>query len=409
MRAIAAVRTLLLAIFILMAGSGFLATLISLRLEARGVTPIVIGLVATSYFAGLTLGSLRVSQVIQRVGHIRAFAAFVSLFSASTLTYAVLDSIAVWAGLRFIDGLCMAGVFVCLESWLNERAEARTRGSILAFYMIALYAGQAIGQYLLNIGADARPSLPFIASSILLSLAVIPVVLTRIAGPSLSAEPPMGMVQLYRISPLGIVGATLTGMMLGGFYGLGAVYAARIGMPLGDIAVFMSAVIIGGVALQWPLGRLSDMLDRRRVIVGAFAGATLASLAIVLIGAPGVTLLILGGLFGGLSFALYPLCVAHANDHVEPTQRVSASGGLVLAYSIGAAAGPLLGAASMTALGAAGLFVYVALCAGAALGFAIWRERAGRPVPTANQQPYQVLPRTTPMSATLDPIALEEA
>ena len=146
MQGIAAVRTLLLAIFILMAGSGFLATLVSLRLEARGVSPLMIGLIATSYFAGLTLGSLGVSRLIGRVGHIRAFAAFVSLFSASTLTYAVLDSVAIWGGLRFVDGLCMAGVFVCLESWLNERAEARTRGSILAFYMIALYAGQAIGQ-----------------------------------------------------------------------------------------------------------------------------------------------------------------------------------------------------------------------------------------------------------------------
>jgi MFS family permease len=407
--AILSVRTLLLAIFVLMAGSGFLSTLISVRLEARGAAPLLIGLVATMYFAGLTLGSLRVPAVIQRVGHIRAFAAFVSLFSASSLIYAVAEPVGVWAALRFIDGLCMAGVFVCLESWLNERAETRTRGAILAAYMISLYSGQAVGQFLLNVGEEARPSLPFMASAILLSLAVIPVVLTRIAGPSLSTQPPMGLARLYRLSPLAIVGAIVTGVMMGAFYGLGAVYAGRLGMDLSGIAVFMSAVIVGGVALQWPLGRLSDVFDRRRVIVGAFGGATVAGPAMAAAGAPGPVLLLLGGLFGGISFALYPLCVAHANDHLSPEQRVGASGGLVLAYSTGAAAGPVLGAAAMTMLGAPGLFLFIGACAGGACAFALWRERIGMPVPSARQRPYQILPRTTPMSAALDPLAPGDA
>ena len=140
------VRSLLLAIFILMAGSGFLSTLIGLRLERAGAGTMAIGAVATAYFGGLVIGALRAGSIVRQVGHIRAFAAFVSLLSASTLAYALLQYPLFWACLRLIDGMCVAGVFICLESWLNDRAEAETRGSILAAYMVALYSGQAVGQ-----------------------------------------------------------------------------------------------------------------------------------------------------------------------------------------------------------------------------------------------------------------------
>jgi MFS family permease len=401
------VRSLLLAIFMLMAGSGFLSTLVSLRLESAGVGALLIGCVSTAYFAGLTVGSLRVSAIIHRVGHIRAFAAFVSLFSASTLTYAVHQDVILWTALRFIDGFCMAGVFVCLESWLGESAETQTRGTVLAAYMIALYSGQAIGQFLLNLG-EALPSLPFISASILLSVTVIPVALTKTVGPSLDHSEPLSIGRLYAISPLGIVGSAATGLMLGAFYALGAVYVRRLGLDLSETALFMSIVILGGVALQWPLGRLSDRFDRRRVIVATFAGAVGASLGIASTAAPGGPLLLLGTLYGGFSFALYPLCVAHTNDHLTAEQRVAASGGLVLAYSAGAAVGPVGAAATMALLGPAGLFLFVAACAGAALLFAMWRQWAGAPVPEGEQQPYQILPRTTPMSAALDPLAPHE-
>ncbi|MHA6718084.1 MFS transporter [Sphingomonas sp. RS6] len=405
--AMLSVRSLLLAIFMLMAGSGFLATLTSVRLERAGSSALHIGAVATAYFLGLVLGSLRVSRIIRRVGHIRAFAAFVSLFSASTLTYAIHQDALLWAALRFIDGLCVAGVFVCLESWLNERAEAETRGSVLASYMIALYAGQAIGQFLLNLSED-KPSMPFLVASILVSLAAIPVVLTRISAPPPQDSGSLSVRELYAISPLGIVGATLTGVMLGAFYALGAVYVRRLGMDLSATAWFMSIVILGGVALQWPLGRLSDRFDRRRVIVGAFGGALAAALAIAMIDGAGLPLLAFGALFGGLSFALYPLCVAHTNDHLAPEQRVAASGGLVLLYSVGAAAGPIAGATAMMLVGPSGLFLFIAACAGGALGFGAWRQLRTPPVPAEQQQSYQVLPRTTPMSAALDPLAVDE-
>lgn len=407
--AILPVRSLLAAIFILMAGSGFLSTLISLRLERNGVDSLLIGAVATCYFIGLTVGSLRVSRLVQRIGHIRAFGVFVSLFSASALTYAVHRDVALWSALRFIDGFCMAGVFVCLESWLNERAEAKTRGTVLASYMISLYAGQAIGQFLLTL-SDAKPSMPFMAASILLSLATIPVLLTRIPGPVLEELPPFSMRRLYMASPLGIVGAAITGLMIGAFYAMGAVHVRRLGFDLTETATFMSVVILGGVILQWPIGRLSDRFDRRKVIVGVFFATLLVSIGIALSSRPdtGIWLAALGGLFGGLSFALYPLCVAHTNDHLSREERVAASGGLVLIYSAGAAIGPVAGAAAMSIFGPAGLYIYIALAAGAALMFAIWRQKVRLPIPNALQQRYQILPRTTPVSAVLDPHAGEE-
>ncbi|MEW9856967.1 MFS transporter [Novosphingobium sp. M1R2S20] len=405
--AILPVRSLLLAIFMLMAGGGFLSTLVSVRLERAGSSAVFIGLVATAYFAGLVAGSLRVPQLVRRVGHIRAFAAFVALLSASTLTYAIHRDPLLWGALRFIDGLCVAGVFVCLESWLNERAEGATRGSVLAGYMIALYSGQAVGQFLLNL-SETKPSMPFLVASILISLSAIPVVLTRISAPLPDDGAALPVRDLYAASPLGIVGATITGLMLGAFYALGPVFVRRLGMDLSATALFMSVVILGGVALQWPLGRLSDRFDRRKVIVGVLAGALLASLGIAVLASQGPALFALAALFGGLSFALYPLCVAHTNDHLAPAQRVAATGGLVLLYSAGAAAGPMAGAAAVTVAGPAGLFFFIALCAGGTLVFAFWRQLRALPVPLDQQQNYQVLPRTTPVAATLDPRADEE-
>jgi MFS family permease len=398
------VRSLLLAIFMLMAGGGVLSTLTSVRLEHGGSNALTIGVVGAAYFAGLILGSLRAPAMIRRAGHIRAFAAFVSLFSATMLVYSLHQGPLLWAGLRFVDGVCIAGVFVCLESWLNERAEQETRGAILAGYMISLYAGQAIGQFLLGLGA-VGPALPFVAGSILISLAAIPVLLTRISAPTPLDAPSLSIGRLYAVSPLGVIGAVVTGVMLGAFYTLGAVYARRLGVSLSATATFMSAVILGGVIFQWPLGRLSDRFDRRRIIVLGFAGAVAVSLILALTSSPGATLLVAGGLFGGFGFALYPLCVAHANDHLAPDQRVVASGGLVLLYSIGAAVGPLAGSLAMTAFGPSGLFLLVGGCAAFALAFALWRQAKALPVPLDLQQQYQLLPRTTPAVAALDPLA----
>lgn len=404
---IQSVRSLLLAIFMLMAGSGFLATLISLRLESEGAGTIAIGVVATAYFAGLVIGAVRAGAIVRRVGHIRAFAAFVALLSASTLSYVLLNDPLIWACLRLIDGLCVAGVFICLESWLNDRADVQTRGSVLAAYMVALYSGQAIGQLLLGAGG-AFPAIPFQIASILISLAIIPLCLTRSTAPAPADPSGFSIRSLWSASPMGALGAVSTGLMLGAFYGMGAVHVRRLGLDLTQTASFMMIVIIGGVALQWPLGRLSDLYDRRRVIIGCFAATLAVSVALALLTSGGLLLMALGGLFGGLSFALYPLCVAHCNDRLVTAERVAASSRLVLLYSIGAALGPVGAAIVMKLAGTTGLFLFVALCAAITLLFGLWRQAATDAVPASAQQEFQIVPRTTPLASLLDPNTTED-
>ncbi|MCB2087891.1 MAG: MFS transporter [Sphingomonadaceae bacterium] len=395
------VRTLLLAIFMIMVGSGFLSTLIAIRLEQDGASALTIGLAATAYFGGQTIGSLQAPKLIARIGHIRAFSVFVSLFSASSLAYAIVTNAALWTMLRFIDGFVMSGVFVCLESWLNRQASPTTRSTILASYMIVLYGGQAGGQFLLNLN-DIAPSLPFMLSAILLSLAVLPVALTRMEQPAVEKLAPFSPRRLYSASPLGIVGTIATGGMLGAFYALGAVYVSRTGMGLSQVALFTSIVIAGGVALQWPLGMLSDRLDRRKVILGCFAMVVALCAALYAVAGLAFATIALGALFGGFTFALYPLCVAHSNDHLEEDERVGASGGLVLAYSVGALVGPMLGSAGMLLLGPGGLFAMIGAIAFGAFLFGLWRLAQSAPVPEADQQSFSALPRTTPMVAVLE-------
>ena len=395
------VRALLSAIFILMAGSGFLSTLIAVRLENAGTPSLVIGLAATSYFSGLTLGSLRVERLIGRIGHIRAFAAFVAVYSASSLTYAILELPTIWIVLRFIDGFAMAGVFVCLESWLNRQAIPSNRSIVLAAYMIALYCGQAAGQFLLNLGQNA-PDLPFMISAVLLSIALLPVLLTRMEQPQAGTIKPFSISRLYAASPLGIVGTLANGAMLGAFYAMGAVYVQRIGMEVAQVALFTSCVIAGGVAMQYPLGRLSNRFDRRKVIIACFALVAGICTLMAILQLPAAGKIAMGSLFGGFAFALYPLCVAHSNDHLEEDERVGASSGLVLTYSAGAMAGPMLGSSMMSAMGPAGLFVVIGVIAGLAALFGIWRTMVRSAVPAADQQTFQSLPRTTPMAAMLE-------
>ncbi len=394
------VRTLLVAIFVLMAGSGFLSTLIAIRLEQGGQGSLVIGLAATAYFGGLTLGAMRVSRLIARVGHIRAFAAFVSFYSASSLTYAIIDLPAVWVALRFADGFVMSGVFVCLESWLNRVARPENRSGILAAYMISLYAGQAVGQFLLNLG-DNYPALPFMASAVLLSLSVLPVALTKIEQPIMETVERFSLKRLYEASPLGIVGTASTGMILGAFYALGAVYVQRVGLPLSQIALFTSCVITGGVALQYPLGRLSDRFDRRRVIIGVMLMTAVLSAGLAMMQQP-AAIFILGALFGGVSFALYPLSLAHSNDHLEEDERVGASSGLVMVYSVGAMGGPMVGSAAMGIFGPVGLFAVIAAISLASAMFGFWRMAVSKPVPDVDQQDFQALPRTMPTAGLLE-------
>ena len=390
------VLVLFVAVFLMMAASGPLSTAISVRLQGANVPSLIIGLVMSGYYAGLTLGALIVHRLIKRAGHIRTFAAFASILSGTSLIYALHLNPLLWGTLRLVEGFCMAGIFVCIESWLNDSATVETRGNVMAIYMSSLYTGQAAGQLLLNI-EDRSGYLLFIIISIILSLSVVPVALTRMAPAPIPEIAALSFRRLYGASPLGVVGTVASGVILGSLFGMGPVFARAVGLDLSATALFMSTLIVGGVLLQWPLGRLSDVFDRRLVILSVLFAIVVISGSMTLVAGRGDLLLLVAALgFGGASFALYPLCVAQTNDYLARADRVAGSGGLILAYSIGAIFGPLAASSTMNYLGAASLFVFTGIVGTSALLFALWRMTVRPSVASDLRSSYPGLPRATP-------------
>ena len=400
---IATISALLVGLFFLLLGNGLLGTLVAVRLSAAEITTGTTGLVLAAYFAGQGLGAFRGQKIIASVGHIRAFAAFASILSAASLVHAFRVDPALWGALRFITGFCMVGLFMCAESWLNEKAPSAMRGRVLAFYMVTLYLAQGLGQFLLTL-PDASGFGLFVVASILVSLALVPVALTRMPGPTLPKPDRMPLRDLLKLSPLGMVGGFAAGLVTGVIYSLGPVYAQQIGFGAGETARFMAAAIIGGLVLQWPLGHVSDRVERRLVIAGlCFALVGISILLAVTESAAMVWGLVLVGLFGGVGFALYPLSISVINDRADSESFVAVSGGLLLAYAAGATLGPVGAAPLMDWFGHNAFYITPAAVGVVVGGFALWRRQAGPTVAVEDQAPFQLVPRTTLVAAELDP------
>jgi MFS family permease len=402
------ISALLFGVGLLLLGNGLLGTLIGIRLAIGEMPVLATGAIMAGYFAGLLAGSIYAGALIARAGHIRAFSAFASVFSAATLAHVLFESPIVWGMLRLVEGFCMAGLFMCIESWLNARADNETRGAVLSIYMCVVYAAQGLGQFLLNLAAPAQATL-FILASILLSLALVPVALTRSPQPKQPDPSPFGLRALIAISPLGVAGALVSGIALGSLYGLAPAFAHAVGLDVAGTARFVGAFILGGLILQWPLGRLSDRMDRRWVIAGV--AATLALLSAATLFSTGENRIALWPLaigIGGTAFTLYPLSVAHANDWIGPEDMVPASGGLLLAYGAGATAGPLVSSLVMWRLGATGLFVVTGAAALTVAAYSLYRVTRRPPVAETEQEPFRPLPRTTPAVMELDPRGPDE-
>ena len=397
------ISPLLTASAFLLLGVGMLNTTVGVRLSAAGFGAGTAGFVMGAYFFGLVLGTFYANKTIARIGHIRAYAALASVLSAATLTHPFLVSPWLWGGLRLIEGMCLAGLYMCIESWLNERASDENRGEVLSYYQITTYLSLGVGQFLITIPDPTSFGL-FVITSILLSLTLVPVAMTRMIAPTPPEPVQLNFGRIYRRSPLGMIGTFMSGVMLGGFYALGPHYTRELGLDIGDTATFMGVAILGGLVLQWPLGKLSDLINRRIVILSVAGGGVAISL-IVAAASSGTFagLLVAVMLFGGLVAALYPLAVSHANDRIEPQDLVPMSAGLLIAYGVGAAVGPIGASAFMEVYGANGLFYFAASAAGATVAFAFWRTMQ-RAAPTVEDQgDFQILPRTTPMAAEMDP------
>ncbi len=364
---------LLLGFGILMLGDGLQATLLAVRADQEGFSATTTGLIMSAFYVGFLSGSLLAPKMMVQVGHVRVFAAFAALASAAILVHAVFVQVPVWIALRLVSGFCFAGLYVVAESWLNDRATNATRGKLLSLYMVVTYVGAGGGQLLLNLSDPGGYPL-FVLTSILISIAVVPLLLSASESPHHEESVNVRMAELYRISPLGMFGMFMVGLVTATFFALGPVYARRLGLELKEISWFMSAAVAGTVVLQWPIGALSDRFDRRLVLIITSVLAGIAAIiCIPLTGTPIVSLLLAVALFCGLALPLYSVCIAYINDHLDPTQMIAASGTLVLVGGLGAVTGPLLVAMTMDWIGIAGFFWCLALAHLFTGLFGVWR------------------------------------
>ncbi|MEC9082451.1 MAG: MFS transporter, partial [Pseudomonadota bacterium] len=355
-RMVASLSALILSIVLLVSGNAFLMTLLGIRLSIEEISPDVIGWVLVCYSIGFVLGTLYVHKIIGRVGHIRAFAVFAAMAAVTALMYPMAISMVFWAVLRVLSGFSIAGVLVVIESWFSSRATNANRGALFAVYQIVFYLSAAGGQLIVNVG-DPANFLPFSLAAMLLTLALIPLSLTRMEAPVIEQASRMSVFKLARESFSGVAGALICGVMIGGFYALGPVYATLVGLDVARTSTFMASAIVAAMLLAWPLGRLCDRFDRRRVMFWVAVAASASAGGVAVLGAGNLALLtLLVGLFTGLSATIYPIAVAITNDRMDSNRIVSASATLLLSYGIGSVIGPIAMAELISLLGPAGLF-----------------------------------------------------
>jgi MFS family permease len=363
---------LLLGYALIQAGNTLQGTLLSVRGSIEQFSPTVIGAVAAAFWAGIVIGSLWAGRVIHQVGHTRAFSALAAVAASAVLLHLLVISPTVWFAARAVTGFCFAGMYIVVESWLNASVTAQTRGQVLGLYgMTGLVAGIG-GQMLLPAG-DPHGFRLFCFVAILISLALVPTALSRATAPAHAvSDTKINLMQLYRQSPFGVVAAVLCGITTSSFFALGPIWAQERGLNTTEIAVFMACGTLGGFVTTYPLGWLSDRMDRRHVIMGTAAMA--ASILLVLMHfvpptMPAWLLFIYVAIFGGSVIPTYSIVTAHVNDMVKPGEFVAAAGGLLILLGAGAAIGPVIAGAAMTEFGRLGL-VYVFVIA--QLLMAIW-------------------------------------
>lgn len=393
---------LLLGMLLLMLGNGLQGSLLGVRGPEAGFSTLMMSMVMSGYFAGFLFASRVTPGMIKRVGHVRVFAALGSLVSAVLILFPAVVNPFAWMAGRVIIGFCFCGVYVTAESWLNDSASNETRGQALSAYMIVQMAGVIAAQALLVV-PDSSGFLLFVIPSVLVSVAFAPILLSISPTPAFEATKPMTLRELYGFSPLGMVGMFLLGGVFSAQFGMAAVYATEVGLSLGQISMFIAAFYVGALVLQYPLGWLSDRMDRRMLIfAGAACGAAGAGAAMVL-GGNFVILLAAAFVIGGFSNPLYSLLIAHANDYLEPADMASASAGLLFVNGLGAIAGPLVIGWVMAMVGPPGFFLLILLLLAALASYALYRmtQRAG--VSVEDTGIY------TALSPSATPIAVEVA
>jgi len=386
-----------------MLGAGLQGTLLGVRASLEHFATPVTGLIMSCYYVGYLIGTRIAPQMLKRVGPVRAFATLAALASVAALVHAAWVHPLPWAVVRGIAGLCFAGIYVVAESWLNHRASRSNRGALLAVYMLVLYVGLGSAQYLLVLSSPQSDA-PFMLVSALISLAMVPIVATAQQTPQPAAPQRVRYRDLYRNSPLGVVAVALSGMISSIIFGMGPVYAHLTGYGTRGVAEFMAVSILAAVFSQYPVGRLSDHMDRRTVIGGVCALATVAAGILVAFG-PHLQrplFLALTALFSGAALTLYSLSVSHVNDQLEPAQMVAASSALLRINGLAAAAGPALAGSLMAAFGRGAYFGMLGTLTGVLTLYDLWRKARRHALPDAPKAPF-ICTQQIATCAGLDP------
>jgi len=389
---------LLLGLGTLLVGNGLLGTLLGIRARLEGFTNTSIGALMAAYFLGYVMGTFLVPILIRRVGHIRAFAVLAALGSASVLCYGLMVHPIAWAVLRMVTGIAVLGVYMVVESWLNEQAPHHVRGQIFAIYMVVTLMGLAAGQYLILTGDTGALTL-FAIASMLFTLGLVPIAATRVHAPQPQATSPVSLMHLFWLAPLAACGAFMAGIVSGAFWSLGAVFAQRVGLSEEGIALFMSATILGGAFLQWPIGRLSDYFSRRFMLtLVSFSAALVALLALQVMYESLTALIACAFLYGGLMFSVYSLSVALMNDRLStPGEVLDATRGLLLIFGIGSIAGPAIGGPLMDWFGPGTIPAYSAATLSLLGLLGLVRLVWAKPIPLIEQGRFVPMVRTTPV------------
>lgn len=332
---------ILLGIGCMMLANGLQGTLLGVRAGVEGFSTFTTGIMMSGYFMGIFIGSFLAPYLVKRVGHIRVFSALASLASISILLHGVYITAVGWTFMRIVTGICFAGIFVVTESWLNDRASNETRGKVLSVYMVLTTLGMGSGQFLLNLASPSEIDL-FILTSVIISFSLIPMLLTAKPAPTFGSSQTMSLIDLYKASPLAVIGNGLTGMAHGTIFGLGAIYASTVLGDIKSISIFMACFLIGGLMTQWPIGYISDRVSRRLVMSVISMAAITVCIAAILLPKDSPIFFASILLLGGAAMPMYSICIAYANDRLEPRQIVAASGSLVMVSGIGLSTGPII-------------------------------------------------------------------
>ncbi|MES1949899.1 Major facilitator superfamily MFS_1 [Salinisphaera sp. S4-8] len=387
------------------AGTSLLTTVVAVELGVDGLSTLQVGLVLGCHSVGFVIGSLFATRLVRRVGQVRSFAAFAAVACSASLIHPLFFDGALWAVLRVLVGFCAAGLIMVLESWISGRATHATRGALLGIYQVVFFFAAALGQYLVSLGeTDDYPIYTIVAILIVMSL--VPLALTRSEAPAPDTADRLRFRQLYALSPSGLLGGIAGGALVAGFSTLAPVYASDIGMSLAEVSRYMAFAVLATMAIQWPIGRLSDHFDRRLTVAAISTIATLAGIAAAVVGAHDLRVLYVATapLFG-LAACLYPISLSMINDNMDRGDPISASAGLLLAYGVGTCIGPVAGAVFMQGLGPAGLFVFLAGVFALYSLFVFWRGFTTPSVPVADQSRFVtiVAANTSPAILELDP------